>query len=103
MKSLSLLVPIVACLLIVLTYLLVQGTAPDPSHHERVLHALRTVILQDAVLERDILRARTGLLRNYDPFVQSIASLRDGVKELAIAREITDGVARSKIDESWRR
>jgi len=99
MKSLSLLVPIVASLLIALTYLLVQGTVPDSAEHERVLHALRTVILQDAVLERDVLRARTGLLRNYDPFVQSIGSLRDGTKELAIAREITGGAARAEIDQ----
>jgi DAHL domain len=96
MKPLSYWAPVAACLLIVLTYLLVQGTAPDPSRHEHVLQSLRAVILQDALLERDVLRARIGILRNYDPFVHSIENLRNAVKNLLIASEIAPGGARAE-------
>ncbi|TJV32909.1 MAG: hypothetical protein E5Y16_20520, partial [Mesorhizobium sp.] len=65
MKSLPILAPVVACLLIVLTFLLMQGAAPDAARHERTLDALRTVILYNAALQRDVLRARAGLLRSY--------------------------------------
>ena len=75
MRPLNALVPFVAGLLIALTYLLVQGTAPDAERHERTLDALRTVILYNAALQRDVLRARAGLLRSYDPLVASIDSL----------------------------
>jgi hypothetical protein len=70
------LVAIAAGLLLLLTYLLVEGTGPDAARHERTLDALRASILNDAALQRDVLRARAGLQRNYDPLVQSVANLR---------------------------
>jgi signal transduction histidine kinase len=98
MKSLRILAPIIACLLIVLTYLLVQGAAPDAARHERVLDALRTVILYNAALQRDVLRARVGLLRSYDPLVRSIESLDGATRTLPAARDIASGEARTDID-----
>ena len=41
MKSLTSLIPLVAGLLIALTYLLVQGMVPDSGRHERTLDDLR--------------------------------------------------------------
>ncbi|WFP74641.1 two-component system VirA-like sensor kinase [Mesorhizobium sp. WSM4906] len=98
MKSLPILAPVVACLLIVLTYLLVQGAAPDAARHERTLDALRTVILYNAALQRDVLRARTGLLRDYDPLVRSIGRLDEATLALPVARDVASGEARADID-----
>jgi signal transduction histidine kinase len=100
MRPLNALVPFVAGLLIALTYLLVQGTAPDAERHERTLDALRTVFLYNAALQRDVLRARAGLLRNYDPLVASMARLGEATARLAEAGEITSGDARADIDRS---
>ncbi|MET3593120.1 signal transduction histidine kinase [Mesorhizobium shonense] len=98
MKSLPILAPVVACLLIVLTYLLVQGAAPDAARHERTLDALRTVILYNAALQRDVLRARTGLLHDYDPLVRSIDRLDEATLALPAARDVASGDARADID-----
>ncbi|WP_051334015.1 two-component system VirA-like sensor kinase [Mesorhizobium sp. WSM3224] len=99
MKSLPILAPVVACLLIVLTYLLVQGAAPDAARHERTLDALRTVILYNAALQRDVLRARTGLLRDYDPLVRSVGRLDEATGSLSIARDVAGGEAQADIDQ----
>ncbi|MER9669037.1 two-component system VirA-like sensor kinase [Mesorhizobium sp. M0203] len=99
MKSLRILAPIVACLLIALTYLLVQGTAPDAARHERTLDALRTVILYNAALQRDVLRARAGLLRSYDPLVRSIENLDEATQTLPAARDAASGETRADIDK----
>lgn len=99
MKSLRILAPIVACLLIALTYLLVQGTAPDAARHEHTLDALRTVILYNAALQRDVLRARAGLLRSYDPLVRSIENLDEATQTLPAARDVASGETRADIDK----
>jgi hypothetical protein len=83
---------------VVLTYLLVQGTVPDVARHERTLGALRTVILHDAALQRDVLRARTGLLRSYDPLVRSIENMRQASASLDAAGDVASGEARAAID-----
>jgi signal transduction histidine kinase len=98
MKQLNTLFPIVTGLLIALTYLLVQGTAPDATRHERTLDALRTVILYNAALQRDVLRARAGLLRSYDSLVNSIANLHGATDGLANAREVASGDGQKEID-----
>jgi len=97
MMTLRTLVPIAAAILVVLTFLLVQGTAPDAARHELTLDALRSVILNNAALERDVLRARAGLLRSYDPLVQSIDNLKDAAARLRAAREVADGEERAEI------
>lgn len=99
MKSLRILAPIVACLLIALTYLLVQGTAPDAARHEHTLDALRTVILYNAALQRDVLKARAGLLRSYDPLVRSIENLDEATQTLPAARDVASGETRADIDK----
>ncbi|UWU18873.1 two-component system VirA-like sensor kinase (plasmid) [Rhizobium sullae] len=98
MTSLRPLAAIVAGLLIMLTYLLVQGAAPDTQRHERTLDAVRTVILYNAALQRDVLRARAGLLRSYDPLVRAIARLDEAMASLAAASEVASGEARVEID-----
>jgi signal transduction histidine kinase/ActR/RegA family two-component response regulator len=89
---------IVACPLLVLTYLLVQGATPDAVRHERTLDALRTLTSNSAALQRDVLRARAGLLRDYDPLVRSVETLRHVIVTLSAAAEIAGGAARAEID-----
>ncbi|WP_342237515.1 two-component system VirA-like sensor kinase [Inquilinus sp. OTU3971] len=86
-------------LLLALTYLLVHGATPDSAQHERTLDALRSIDLNNAALQRDVLRSRTGLLRTYDPLVQSVAALRQAATSLKTAGDIADGDARTAIDQ----
>jgi signal transduction histidine kinase/ActR/RegA family two-component response regulator len=79
------LVPILAGLLLVLTYLLVRGASPDPVLHERILQALHELTLNDAALHRDMLRARAGLLPNYDPLVRASRGVREAIDTLRVA------------------
>ncbi len=82
MSAASRILPLVAALLLALTWLLVRSASPDAALHERVQEALRMVLLNDAALHRDVLRARAGLLRNYDPLVRSVQELRTATAAL---------------------
>jgi signal transduction histidine kinase/ActR/RegA family two-component response regulator len=98
MKSLRTLLPLVVGLLGVLTYLLVQGITPDDERHEHTLGTLRAVMLDNAALQRDVLRARAGMLRSYDPLVSSVANLREATANLKTAGEVASGEMRADID-----
>jgi signal transduction histidine kinase/ActR/RegA family two-component response regulator len=76
------LVLVVLGLLLVLTYLLLRGAAPDAALHERRLRAIDALILNQAALHRDVLRASHGLLLNYDPLVAAVTQLRKVAEEL---------------------
>jgi signal transduction histidine kinase len=73
---------VVLGLLLVLTYLLLRGAAPDAALHERRLRAIDALILNQAALHRDVLRASHGLLLNYDPLVAAVSQLREVAEEL---------------------
>lgn len=85
-------------LLLLLTYLLIQGAGPEAARHERTLDALRASILNDAALQRDVLRARAGLERNYDPLVRSLENLRRAVDDLRMAGHAAPNDMRAEID-----
>jgi signal transduction histidine kinase len=89
---------IAAALLLLLTYLLIQSATPDATRHERILGALRAAALNDAALQRDVLQARAGLLRNYDPLVLSVDNLRHAAADLTGASQVTRGQLRAEID-----
>ncbi|MDK1374121.1 MULTISPECIES: two-component system VirA-like sensor kinase [unclassified Sinorhizobium] len=97
MRRLHALALVVAGLFIVLTYFLFQGLAPDTPHRQRA-DALQTVILHSAALQRDVLRARAGLLRSYDPLVQSMESLLAATAALPAIREVARGETKVEID-----
>ena len=90
--------PALAGLMLVLTYILVQGTMPDASLHERTLAALRSLTLNDAALQRDVLRARTGLLRNYDPLVRSVGVLHEAAAALRSTGHVANNEALAAIE-----
>jgi signal transduction histidine kinase/ActR/RegA family two-component response regulator len=88
---------IVSGLLLVLTYLLVQSATPDPVRHENTLQALHALTLNDAGLHRDVLQARTGLLRNYDPLVQTVTGLYGALDMLRAEVDLGSGEAAAEI------
>jgi signal transduction histidine kinase len=67
-------------LLVLLTGLLLRGMNPDAELFDDALAALDRFAAAEAALERDVLRARAGMLRNYDPLVRDTNSL-DGARD----------------------
>ena len=97
MNALRLLAPIVAGLVVVLTYFLVQGLTINTPRHERA-DRLQAVVLYDAPLQRDVLLARAGLLPNYDPLVGSMERLLTAAADLPAASDMASGEARADIE-----
>src|SRR5262245_51952075 len=97
MRALRPLAPVIAGLMLLLTYFLVQGATPDAGVHERTLDAMQQLILNDAALQRDVLRARAGLLRNYDPLVHSVENMRDAAAHLGTADHLASGPMQQEI------
>lgn len=68
-----------AALLLLLTWFFLRGQA-DTRPHDRALEALEALEqfeYAESALQRDILGARAGLLRDYDPLVRDVQRLRD--------------------------
>ncbi len=64
-------VAIVAALLLLLTYLLIQSRTSDQIARARTQQSLQAIQLHDAELNQDVLMARAGLLANYDSLAQT--------------------------------
>src|SRR5215475_140590 len=88
---------VMAGLVLVLTYLLGPFAAPEIARHERTSEALRALILHEAALQRDVLKARAGLLGNYDPLVRSLENRRRAFDTLRSDDHAAAGGARTKI------
>src|ERR1700754_4655301 len=73
---------VVVGLLLALTYLLIPLATPNTARHDRTFDALRSLHLNDAALQRDVLKGRAGLIRNFDPLVQSLGELRRSINTL---------------------
>jgi signal transduction histidine kinase/ActR/RegA family two-component response regulator len=87
-----------AGLVLALTYLLIPVATPDMARHDRTFDALRTLTLSDAALQRDVLKARAGLLRNYDALVRSIEDLRRAVDTLRSDAHAAGGKMQTEIE-----
>ena len=74
---------------------LAAGDAPRRDTYDRVLTALRVVDTTHASLQRDVLQARAGLLRNYDPLVESVVRLHAGAAQLGalLHKSRQDGIS----------
>lgn len=70
-------------LLLGLTWLVMQGCDAEERGVQRAQRVLDEIAAAESALYRDVLRARAGLLRNYDPLVQTVVRLRAGAAELA--------------------
>ncbi|WP_276120116.1 two-component system VirA-like sensor kinase [Pararhizobium qamdonense] len=60
------------------------GRVPSREIHEAILTSLRAVDVNHASLQRDVLQARAGLLRNFDPLVTPIRTLHATVSRLGM-------------------
>jgi signal transduction histidine kinase/CheY-like chemotaxis protein len=96
------LLPILAGLLLALTYLLVRGASPDPVVHERILQALHELTLSDAALHRDMLRARAGLLPSYDPLVEASRGVSGALETLGVAAAAPYGGSSAGVERRLR-
>jgi signal transduction histidine kinase len=74
----------VLLLLGILTFLLLRGIWTDEPRYALELKAFGDYSLAEASLNRDILEARAGLLRNYDPIAKDVETLDDGLARLGI-------------------
>ena len=74
----------VLLLLLLLTWLLLRGIETDEPKYAGALRAFNEFALAEASLHRDILEARSGLLRNYDPINNAIVRMNDAVAGLRI-------------------
>jgi signal transduction histidine kinase/ActR/RegA family two-component response regulator len=97
MMRLRNLILVMAGLLLALTYLLLPLARPDVSRHEFTFDALRGLLLNDAALQRDVLKARAGLLRSYDPLVQSVENMRRAVGILRADGKVAGGNMRHEV------
>jgi hypothetical protein len=66
----------------VLFAVLAVGRGPSKEMHESILTSLRAIDINHASLQRDVLQASAGLVRNYDPLVTSVVSLHGAVTKL---------------------
>jgi signal transduction histidine kinase len=66
----------------VLFAVLAVGRGPSREMHEAILTSLRAIDINHASLQRDVLQASSGLVRNYDPLVDSVVNLHGAVTRL---------------------
>lgn len=69
-------------LLFLLTWLWLKGSTTEASSAAASLDALNDFSIAQSALHRDLLSARVGLLRNYDPLTQQTAALREATARL---------------------
>jgi signal transduction histidine kinase len=72
----------VSVLLVLLTWLSFRAVDTDAERYDRALKALDRFTLTEITLDRDVLSARAGMLRNYDPLVQEVNDLREALGRL---------------------
>ena len=68
--------------LALLTGLLLRGMNPDAERLDDALTVLDRFAACETALQRDVLKARAGILRNYDPLVRDLNSLDDALDRL---------------------
>jgi signal transduction histidine kinase len=77
-------VGVVCLLLAVLTWLLMRGIATDAAAYSMALRTFDDFALGETSLDRDVLRARAGLLTDYDPLVRASKQIAAAVSQLRI-------------------
>ena len=59
-------------LLLTLSWLAFRSVDPEEERYDRALKALDRFTVMEISLHRDVLSARAGLLRDYDPLVREL-------------------------------
>ncbi|MBV8511597.1 MAG: two-component system VirA-like sensor kinase [Xanthobacteraceae bacterium] len=73
-------------LLFLFTWLSLRGMNPEAEEFDRALSTLNGFVVSESALQRDVLAARAGLLRNYDSIVRETNELSEALDQL---RELT--------------
>jgi signal transduction histidine kinase len=85
-------------LLAILTWLSLSANNVDAELFDRALGTLDRLAIAESGLHRDVLSARAGLLRQYDPLVREIDTIDDSLKELrrsmTLDGESSDAISR---------
>jgi signal transduction histidine kinase len=74
--------PVTAILLMLLPWFWWRGMHTGTDQADNALRALDDFSVAQSALHRDVLSARTGMLRNYDPLVRELTELRGAVNRL---------------------
>jgi signal transduction histidine kinase len=69
-------------LLVLLSWLSLHAIDPNAERYDRALKALDHFSVMESALHRDVLSARVGLLRDYDPLVQEVNELHEAIARL---------------------
>jgi len=88
---------IVACLVLLLSWLSVRATNPEAEMFDRALAEIDRFAVLENELYRDVFLARTGTLRNYDPVVREIDALHDAIDRLRSTAAI-DAETKAAVD-----
>jgi len=67
----------VLLVLVLLTWLSFRASNMDAERFDRALGALDRFAMVESALQRDVLSARAGMLRNYDPLVREVTALNE--------------------------
>jgi signal transduction histidine kinase len=70
------------CLLLLLTWLLLRGMNSGTTALDDGMRALDDFAIAESALHRDVLSARVGMLRNYDPLVREVETLHSSIARL---------------------
>lgn len=104
----------VPVLLALLTWLSFRAIDPQAERYDSALKALDRFTMIEIALQRDVLCARVGLLRNYDPLVREINALREARDRLrdrasgdpeetaAIARFVSAAARQEQLTEQFK-
>lgn len=74
-----------ALLAALLTWLMINGQGEMDAAFLRTQRSIDALALAESRLQHDVLRARTGLLRNYDPIVAHLGEMEAALAELRAA------------------
>ncbi len=72
----------VPLVLLLLTWLSFRASNTEAERFDRALGALDRFALVESALQRDVLSARAGMLRNYDPLVREVNVLNELISRL---------------------
>ena len=81
--------PVIVGLLAAVTYLFIYGASLDPAQHVSTLQSISALQRIDAGLGRDLLLARSGILRHYDSLNRAVADMNGLVERLQSGQTAT--------------
>ncbi|MEA2783173.1 MAG: hypothetical protein QOK29_4717 [Rhodospirillaceae bacterium] len=85
----------VLLVLLLLTWMSVRAINTDAELFDRSLETLDKFAMMDSAVRRDLLAARAGLLRNYDPLVQEVEALDELLGRLRETAVVDDETSAS--------